>query len=406
MNYRETLDFLFSQLPMYQRIGAAAYKADLNTTWKLMEAVGNPQKGNMKYIHVAGTNGKGSVSHMIASVLQEAGYKTGLFTSPHLKDFRERIRVYGAPISEQEVIDFVEVHSDVFKNIQPSFFEMTAALALLHFRKHNVDFAILETGMGGRLDSTNVVNPVLSVITNIGMDHNQFLGNTIQEIAGEKAGIIKSGKPVIAGKMRPEALEVIKAKAQTLKAPLHLTDVSLSSSFSTDLKGIYQQENIATAITAISVLQKLNFPIDELHIESGLRNVIRNTHLQGRWQTLSDSPKTICDVGHNADGMRMVVDQLHATPHKHLHFVLGMTADKDLTEVLALLPKNATYYFCAANIPRALNAEKLKELAATEDLTGLTYSSVEGAYHAAKAAAEPEDLIFIGGSVFVVAEVI
>ena len=406
MNYRETLDFLFSQLPMYQRIGAAAYKADLDTTWKLLEVLGNPQNTSTKFIHVAGTNGKGSVSHMIASVLQEAGFTTGLFTSPHLKDFRERIRINGISISEEEVIDFVEENESVFEEIKPSFFEMTAALALLCFKKRQTDFAILETGMGGRLDSTNVVIPEVSVITNIGLDHTRFLGNSIEEIAAEKAGIIKSGRPVVAGKMRREALEVIERRAQEMEAAFHTSENVQEQEFTTDLKGIYQKENVGTAVTVLKVLRKQGFHIADEHIVSGLQNVVRNTHLRGRWQVLRTAPTTICDVGHNLDGMTMVVQQLKATPHNHLHFVIGMVDDKDLSEILGILPENATYYFCAADIPRALSPHKLQSAALSKGLNGKTYPSVGSAFSTAISAAGPKDLVFVGGSVFVVAEVL
>lgn len=406
MNYRETLDFLFSQLPMYQRIGAAAYKADLETTWKLLDVLGNPQNTSTKFIHVAGTNGKGSVSHMIASVLQEAGFTTGLFTSPHLKDFRERIRINGISISEEEVIDFVQVNESVFAEIKPSFFEMTAALALLHFQKHSVDYAILETGMGGRLDSTNVVIPEVSVITNIGLDHTRFLGNTIEEIAGEKAGIIKTGKPVVAGKTRREALEVIQRRAREMQAPFHSSEGLLKADYKTDLLGIYQKENVTTAVTALKVLREQGFDISDQYITNGLQKVVQNTNLQGRWQVLRTTPTTICDVGHNLDGMTMVVQQLKATPHNHLHFVIGMADDKDLSEILGILPENATYYFCAADIPRALSPHKLQSAALPNGLNGKTYNSVNSAYSTAISAAGPNDLVFVGGSVFVVAEVL
>lgn len=403
MNYQETLAHLFSQLPMYQRIGGAAYKADLSTTQQLMEALGHPEQSGVKFIHVAGTNGKGSVSHLIASVLQQAGYKTGLFTSPHLKDFRERIRINGMPISENEVVNFVAQHSTLFATLQPSFFEMTAALALLHFKKENAAFAVIETGMGGRLDSTNVIIPKVSVITNIGLDHTQFLGSSIDAIAREKAGIIKDGTPVVCGQMHPDALRAIREVAKNRSALL--TEAPAQSEFTSDLKGVYQQQNIATAVTTLRLLQKSN-EINDQHLYHGLNNVVANTHLQGRWQQLSTQPLSICDVGHNEDGVRMVVEQIGQTPHRKLHMVWGMTSDKDIEAILNLLPRTATYYFCAAKIPRALDAETLAEKAAALSLQGKAYISVADAVETARNNAHPEDLVFIGGSVFVVAEVI
>lgn len=403
MTYQATLDFLFSQLPMYQRIGAAAYKADLDTTWKLLEALGNPQNGSVKFIHVAGTNGKGSVCHMLASVLQEAGYKTGLFTSPHLKDFRERIRINGEMISKESVVAFVENNRGDFKKIQPSFFEMSAALAFHCFKDANVDIAVLETGMGGRLDSTNVVVPEVSVITNIGLDHTQFLGNTIAAIAGEKAGIIKPERPVVAGPMLPEALSVIREAASSRCSPLSEAKVEQPAP-KTDLTGSYQPENVATAIATIGVLIERGFKISDFHIERGLASVVRNTGLLGRWQTLATDPLTICDVGHNVDGMKHVVRQIESTPHQQLHFVLGMVGDKNIDEVLQLLPRDAEYYFCAASIPRAMDAQKLRETGLQQGLKGETYISVPEALQAATAAAKQNDLVFVGGSIFVVAE--
>lgn len=404
MNYQETLEFLFSQLPMYQRIGAAAYKADLSTTWKLMQALDHPERAPVKFIHVAGTNGKGSVSHMIASVLQEASYKTGLFTSPHLKDFRERIRINGTPIPEEEVVNFVNRYSALFDSIKPSFFEMTSAMALCHFRNEQVDFAVLETGMGGRLDSTNVVIPAVSVITNIGLDHTQFLGSTIQEIAREKAGIIKNDIPVVTGKMNPDALSVIREIAESKNAPL--SEAVETTNYETDLKGNYQHENVATATTALQILRENFASIKTENIISGLKQVVANTGLLGRWQTLAEHPLTICDVGHNEDGIRHVVHQIQQIPHRRLHIVWGMTGDKNISSILSLLPRNASYYFCAAQIPRALNVAELAQKASEAGLSGVAYSSVNQALEAARNAAHEDDLIFVGGSVFVVAEVV
>lgn len=405
MTYQETLEYLFGQLPMYQRVGAAAYKADLNTTWQLLEALGNPQKSEVRYIHVAGTNGKGSVCHMLASVLQEAGYKIGLFTSPHLKDFRERVRINGKPISASAVVDFVEKHRKVFERLRPSFFEMTAALAFTHFGHEAVDFAILETGMGGRLDSTNVVVPEVAVITNIGMDHTQFLGDTIAAIASEKAGIIKSGRPVVAGPMRPEALSVIEQTAAERKCPLYVAKVKRVK-YNTDLSGQYQNENLATALSCIDVLRQSGVEISEQSISLGLSKVVSNTGLLGRWQQLSDQPRIICDVGHNADGIDRILNQLANYAYDTLHVVFGMVSDKQADDILALLPKDARYYFCAANVPRALPVDALQTAATRAGLKGDAYQGVRAALDAAKSEATDNDLIFVGGSLFVVAEVL
>lgn len=405
MTYQETLEYLFGQLPMYQRVGAAAYKADLNTTWQLLEALGNPQKSEVRYIHVAGTNGKGSVCHMLASVLQEAGYKIGLFTSPHLKDFRERVRINGKPISASAVVDFVEKHRKVFERLRPSFFEMTAALAFTHFGHEAVDFAILETGMGGRLDSTNVVVPEVAVITNIGMDHTQFLGDTIAAIASEKAGIIKSGRPVVAGPMRPEALSVIEQTAAERKCQLYVAKVKRVK-YNTDLSGQYQNENLATALSCIDVLRQSGVEISEQSISLGLSKVVSNTGLLGRWQQLSDQPRIICDVGHNADGIDRILNQLANYAYDTLHVVFGMVSDKQADDILALLPKDARYYFCAANVPRALPVDALQTAATRAGLKGDAYQGVRAALDAAKSEATDNDLIFVGGSLFVVAEVL
>lgn len=405
MNYPDTLDYLFSQLPMYQRIGAAAYKADLNTTWQLLEAMGNPHNSGVKYIHVAGTNGKGSVSHMISSVLQSAGFKCGLFTSPHLRDFRERIKVNGEMIGKEAVISFVEENKETFAAIEPSFFEMTAALAFQYFKEQQVDFAILETGMGGRLDSTNVMTPEVAVITNIGLDHIQFLGNTIKAIAGEKAGIIKQNRPVIAGPMLPEAYDVIRQKAEEMSSDFHNAS-GITQTYPTDLHGYYQRENQQTALCAINVLRQLGHTIPDEAIETGMQNVIAQTGLLGRWQTLSENPKIICDVGHNTDGLRQVVKQLDEMTFNRLHIVLGMVNDKNAEEALRLLPSTATYYFCAAKIPRAMDVQQLHTIAQAVGLAGKTYNGVEEALNAAKENAAQDDLIFVGGSVFVVAEVV
>lgn len=387
---------------MYQRIGKAAYKADLNNTIALCELLGNPQN-ELKCIHIAGTNGKGSVAHILASILQTAGLKVGLYTSPHYRDFRERVRINGVMITEEYVVEFVEGYKDGFEEIEPSFFEMTAGLAFYHFAKEDVDIAILETGMGGRLDSTNVVIPLISVITNIGYDHMDFLGDTLEKIAVEKAGIIKPGVPVVIGESNLETDDVFKKAALKNGSELlfaELRDVAC------DLKGDYQKKNIATAIKTIEVLNSLGYDIRSDQIENGLNNVVSNTQFMGRWQQMSESPLTICDAAHNVEGIREVVAQISRMQYENLHFVLGTVGDKSMENVFGLLPKEATYYFCKANIPRALEAEELATQAAEFDLHGETYSSVRDALESAQKNANPSDMVFVGGSSFVVAEVV
>ena len=419
--------FLFSQLPMFQRIGAAAYKADLNNTISLCKILDNPEQ-KFPSIHIAGTNGKGSVSHMIASVLQTAGFKTGLYTSPHLKDFRERIRINGKKIPKEYVVDFVEKNKSDFSKISPSFFEYTFGMAISWFAEEKVDIAIMETGMGGRLDSTNVVNSVLSVITNIGLDHTQFLGDTLEKIAIEKAGIIKAGTPVVIGESQAETKDVFTNKANELNSHLFFADnefelrnlTTSNKGFAFDifkkqqswfentnceLAGYYQKKNIVTAIKALETFSENN-PISKGHIRTGLSNVVQNTGLSGRWQILQNEPLSICDTGHNADGISMIVSQIKNIKHKKLHFVIGMVNDKNIESVLSLLPKDATYYFCKANIPRGLDANELQNIAGNFGLKGKSYSSVRDAYKAALSSANKDDLIFTGGSTFVVAEVI
>lgn len=406
MNYTEVLDYLYSQLPMFHRVGAAAYKPGLDTTYSLLKICGQPHEG-LKYVHIAGTNGKGSTSHSVASVLQEAGYKTGLCTSPHLKDFRERIRINGEMIPEQAVVEFVTTFKDAWQELKPSFFEITMALAFWYFQKEKVDIAILETGMGGRLDSTNVIVPEVAVITNIGMDHVQFLGDTLEKIATEKAGIIKEHVPVVIGAMRPEARAVIAQIAEQKHAPcIDASQLSEELIPPFELKGLYQHENKRTAYAALLSLQAKGWNIAPPHIERGFAHIIRNTGLLGRWQVLQQGPLTIADVAHNEDGITWVTKQLKELHYRHLHFVLGMVSDKDIAKILSLLPKEATYYFCKADIPRGLDATLLKEQAATHGLKGDAHPSVPAAYQAAQAAATAEDLVFIGGSIFTVAEVV
>lgn len=404
-SYTQTLEYLYAQLPMFHRIGAAAYKPSLDNTIALLEAVNNPHR-NLPCVHVAGTNGKGSTSHLIASALQEAGYKTGLYTSPHLIDFRERIRIDGQKISEEDVVTFVENNKTKWEIIQPSFFEMTVALAFWFFKKEKVDIAVIEVGLGGRLDSTNVIEPELSVITNIGLDHMHLLGDTIEKIASEKAGIIKKNIPVVLGAMRPEAQMVMQ---QTAAA--HGTTITLAAPDLVippcPLNGLYQQENIRTALTALQVLSTTTrTQLTEKSIAKGFEKVIENTGLMGRWQELQKDPRVLVDVAHNEDGIRYILRQLEETQFDKLHFVLGMVNDKDIENILQLLPKHATYYFCKANIPRGLDAQILSEKATQVGLSGAFFDSVETAFLQAKKIASKADLVFVGGSFFTVAEVL
>jgi len=404
-NYQETLDYLFTQLPMYQRVGNAAYKADLSNTHMLCKLLNHPEK-KFKSVHVSGTNGKGSTSHMIASVLQEAGYKVGLYTSPHLKDFRERIKINGEMIKEEEVIVFVEQHKKSFEEINLSFFEWTVGLAFDYFAKQAVDLAVIETGLGGRLDSTNVVEPEVSVITNIGMDHVQFLGDNLSAIAKEKAGIIKERVPVVVGETQEEISLVFKEKANEKNTSLSYADQEVNEEYDCDLKGIYQQKNLKTALMAIQQLQEKGWKISEQNIKDGLLSVVKNTGLLGRWQTLQTSPLVICDTGHNEEGIKEIVKQLQSISYGNLHIVFGVVNDKSIDKVLDLLPQSARYYFCQANISRALDVIELHGLAIKKELEGESYNSVQEALVAAKKNTEMEDLIFVGGSTFVVAEVL
>lgn len=428
MRYKETLDYLFSQLPMFQRIGAAAYKANLDNTLALCALTGNPQR-DFKAIHVAGTNGKGSVSHMLASIMQENNLKTGLFTSPHLSDFRERIKIDGKMIDKDFIVEFIDKYKADFEKIKPSFFEMTFALATCWFKENKVDIAIVETGMGGRLDSTNVITPLLSIITNISPDHTQFLGKTLEVIAHEKAGIIKPGIPVVIGETNPITEPVFKEKAIINQSPLFFADRMVevvaestpqyearmnitalahgfSLKFSSPLTGHYQLKNIATVVAAIETLKSTYPDFEEISLRDGINNTIKNTGLQGRWQILGNTPLTICDIAHNPDGITQIVNQLSRMSYNKLHFVIGMVNDKDISEILRLLPGDATYYFCKADIPRGLDANELKALAENECLHGEAYDSVQLAKAAAEKAAFQNDLIFIGGSAFVVAEIV
>lgn len=404
--YQECLDWLFQQLPMYQRVGQAAYKADLNNTLRLMELLDHPER-QFKSVHIAGTNGKGSVSHMLAAIFQMAGYKTGLYTSPHLKDFRERIRINGEVIPESKVVAFVEKHQKDFTDIGLSFFEMTVGMAFQYFTDEKVDIAILETGMGGRLDSTNVVTPELSVITNISLDHTQFLGDTKVKIAVEKAGIIKEGVPVVIGERNPETNEVFERIAKERNSEITFAQevVPWRAVDALDLKGRYQEKNIRTVMAAVKKLAEQGYSLDH-HLEEALQNAKKLTGLRGRWEQLGRNPTIICDTGHNEAGVSMILDQLKTESYRQLHIVWGMVGDKDITTILRMLPKHAIYYFCTPDIPRGKDAEELGREAVRFGLSGKSYSSVDEAFEAAKAHTLADDLIFVGGSTFVVAEVI
>ena len=428
MNYNETLNWMFNKLPMYQRIGASAYKADLNTTINIINYLDNPQD-SFKSIHIAGTNGKGSTSHSLASVFQEAGYKTGLYTSPHLRDFRERIRINGEMIPENEVVDFIEKHKDKLEELELSFFEMTVAMAFDYFRKEKVDIAIIEVGMGGRLDSTNVIKPELCVITNISLDHVKFLGENEEQIAAEKAGIIKPEIPVVIGETQEGSKDVFIKTAKEKNSPIFFADKIMdcrkdnnysldyqqfdiyknNESYLKELKypllGNYQKKNLATVICALDILRD-SFKIEEKHIINGLANVIKNTSLMGRWQVINKNPLAIADTGHNVAGINEVNRQLAETKYNKLHFVLSVVNDKDIDGILQLLPKEAEYYFCKADIPRGLSADILFEKATNSGLKGKVYESVRNAYSSALANAQEGDLVFVGGSNFTVAEVV
>ena len=403
MNYQQTLDYLFSKLPMYQRQGSAAYKADIGNIVEACKILKNPHQ-KFKSIHISGTNGKGSTAHMLASILQESGYKVGLYTSPHLKDFRERIKINGEKISENSVIKFVEQYKIAFGNISMSFFEYTVAMAFNLFSKEKVDIAIIETGLGGRLDSTNIINPELSIITNIGLDHTNLLGNTIEKIAAEKAGIIKPNISAIIGRKQKETQQIFKDTAKEKNSKLIYAEQQ--TTYSSDLKGKYQKENINTTVTAVRLLSENGWGIKQNSLRNGLSNTVKNTGLLGRWQILQEEPLIICDTGHNSDGIKEITKQIKETPHNKLHFVFGTVNDKNLGAILVLLPKDAIYYFCKPNIERGLDGEKLEQEAYKFNLKGHAYSSVNKAFNMAKSNAKSEDLIFVGGSTFLVAEVV
>jgi dihydrofolate synthase/folylpolyglutamate synthase len=405
MTYQETTEWMFAQLPMYQQKGAIAYKADLSNTILLMDHLQHPQN-SIKTIHIAGTNGKGSTSSMIASVLQEAGYKVGLYTSPHLKDFRERIKINGVEITEEFVVDFIAVNKVFFETNDLSFFEMTVGMAFEYFKQQAVDIAVIEVGMGGRLDATNIIQPLVSVITNIGKDHTAFLGNTLTAIAGEKAGIIKEGVPVVIGEYTEETYEVFKAKAEEMHAPIYYAQETFASNeWNSDLRGDYQKANIRTVRQAIQLLRD-TFTISEEQEKEGLLHVVKNTGLHGRWEVLGHTPKIVTDTAHNAHGLAIVMNQLKEEKYEHLYIVMGVVNDKDLSAVLPLMPKVAKYFFGAPNILRALSAEDLAIEAAKFGLEGEVCVSIPDAYAKAKEVAGPKDLIYVGGSTFVVAEIL
>jgi dihydrofolate synthase/folylpolyglutamate synthase len=449
MDYKATLDYLYSQLPMFTRDGASAFKKDLTNTVELCKRLDDPHK-KFKSVHIAGTNGKGSTSHMLAAILQTAGYKTGLYTSPHLRDFRERIRINGEMVSEQHVIDFVKDHRQDFEDIKPSFFEMTVAMAFDAFARAKVDIAIIEVGLGGRLDSTNVITPLLSIITNIGWDHMNMLGDTLPLIAGEKAGIIKPGVPVIVGEYQFDVADVFINKAEAVEAPISFAsedweilkskvgsyksevgsrrsevieylefEISPKNSSLTtrhspltthhlrlDLPGTYQLKNVKTVLSAVDELRDQDFAISHEQIKTALNQVKKLTGLHGRWEILSHHPLTICDTGHNPEGITEVLKNIESTPHANLHIVMGMVNDKDISKILAMLPKHATYYFCRPDIPRGLDAEILQQKAEAFGLHGEIYVSVNAALKTAQNHADKNDLVFVGGSTFVVAEIV
>lgn len=402
MNYQDTLDWMFAQLPMYQRQGTTAFKKDLTNILAFSKELNYPEK-KFKSIHVGGTNGKGSTSHMLASVLQEAGYKVGLYTSPHLKNFTERIRINGEEVSKEYVVGFITTHKRFLEHQGLSFFEMTVGMAFQYFAQESVDIGIIEVGLGGRLDSTNILNPEVSVITNIGYDHMQFLGETLPEIASEKAGIIKHKLPVVVGEYQEEVAQVFLDKAKAMHTHVYFAS-ELESDYSTDLLGAYQAKNAKTAVRALQVLN--GFTISNDTLERGLMKVVENTNLKGRWQILNASPKVICDTAHNKEGLQFVMRQLLQEDFENLHIVLGVVNDKKLESLLSYFPQNATYYFCKPAIPRGLNERELSRTAKQFDLLGEEYESVTSAYEYAIQNAGTRDIIYVGGSTFVVAEVI
>ena len=404
MTYQETVNWMFTQLPMYQKHGKTAFKKDLTNTLLLANHLNNPQH-KFKSIHVAGTNGKGSSSHMLASVLQEAGYKVGLYTSPHLKDFRERIKINGEEVSKQFVIGFIKRNKDFFKLNPLSFFEMTVGMAFDYFAKQKVDIAIIEVGLGGRLDSTNIIIPEVSLITNIGYDHTQFLGETLPLIASEKAGIIKSNVPVVISETQNETKPVFEKVANKNNSKIYFADQIIKAKYSTDLLGDYQKINIKGVLKTIKILQQKKYKISDLNIKNGLLNVVKNTGLKGRWQILQTKPKIICDTAHNKEGLSITMTQLQKEQFDNLHIVFGVVNDKDLSQVFSLLPKKATFYFCKPDVPRGLDQNILRDQFLGEGFVGESYLSVKEAVDKAISNASDDDVIYIGGSTFVVAEI-
>ncbi|CAM1373785.1 bifunctional folylpolyglutamate synthase/dihydrofolate synthase [Tenacibaculum xiamenense] len=402
MTYQETLDWMFAQLPMYQKQGKTAFKKDLTNTLALTKHLGNPER-RFKSIHVGGTNGKGSTSHMIASILQEAGYKVGLYTSPHLKNFTERIRINGEEISKDSVKDFILKNKPFLEEQGLSFFEMTVGMAFNEFAVQKVDIAVVEVGLGGRLDSTNIITPEVSVITNIGLDHTQFLGETLQEIAFEKAGIIKKNVPIVIGERQKETTPVFERKAKECSVELIFAS-DMKDKYDTDLLGDYQLHNSRSAVRAINELK--DYHVSDENIRKGLLNVVRNTNLKGRWQILQDLPKVICDTAHNKEGLSYTLAQLKKENFEKLHILLGVVSDKKLEDVLPMFPKEAVYYFCKPNIPRGLSERELKEKAKKYGLKGGSYSSVDDAYKSLKINLKENDVAYVGGSTFVVAEIL
>ena len=424
MTYQETIDYLFNSTPLFQNVGKDAYKEGLENTHLLDEHFGHPHR-QFKTIHVAGTNGKGSCSHTLAAILQSAGYKVGLYTSPHLVDFRERIRINGTTVSEAYVIDFVENHRAFFEPLHPSFFELTTAMAFNYFAEQQVDVAVIEVGLGGRLDCTNIIRPDLCVITNISFDHVQFLGDTLAKIASEKAGIIKEGIPVVIGETTPETKPVFAEKAIQVNAPIHFAEEEqflLESSLNEqgnriyqtkeyadlegELGGLCQIKNTNTLLSAIRILQDSGYNINDTHVREGFAHVCSLTGLMGRWQKILETPVAFCDTGHNKAGIQYIVEQLSRQTYRQLHIVMGMVNDKDISGVLAMLPKDAIYYFTKASVSRALNENEVKRLAGEAGLEGNTYPSVKDAFEAAQASAHPDDFIFVGGSTFIVADLL
>lgn len=408
MDYQNTLLYLYNSVLMFQQVGSSAYKEGLENTLTLDEHFGHPHR-NFHSIHVGGTNGKGSCSHTLAAILQEAGYRVGLYTSPHLVDFRERIRVNGQPIPEDYVVRFVEKERDFFEPLHPSFFELTTAMAFRYFSDEHVDVAVIEVGLGGRLDCTNIIQPDLCIITNISFDHTQFLGDTLEKIAGEKAGIIKSKTPVVIGETTSETKPVFAKKALETGAPIFFAEENEKNDYpglECELKGLYQTKNTRTLLTAIPQLQKIGYKLNEQAVRSGFAHVCELTGLTGRWQKLQDTPTLICDTGHNVGGITYITEQLKEQSYRKLHMIIGMVNDKDIRGVLALLPKDAEYYFTKASVKRALPEKELALLASEAGLQGNCYPDVPSAVHAAQEKSLPEDFIFVGGSSFIVADLL